>query len=116
MGVLNLALRVRSDLSGCLSNGACAFNLWSTAMLVCALPVLQRAAFELQQEEICCVHLRQVHRLACPQRRLCAGACVGMSCKALPRRLCGRRAAAAAWTRTTWTACSGARTMRRAHS
>lgn len=33
MGVLNLALRVRSDLSGCLSNGACAFNLWSTAML-----------------------------------------------------------------------------------
>ncbi|KAK9840929.1 hypothetical protein WJX81_000905 [Elliptochloris bilobata] len=33
VGVLNLALRVRSDLSGCLSNGACAFNLWSTAML-----------------------------------------------------------------------------------
>jgi hypothetical protein len=33
VGVLNLALRVRSDLSGCLSNGACSFNLWSSAML-----------------------------------------------------------------------------------
>ena len=33
--MLNLALRVRSDLAGCLSSGACAFSLWSTAMLAC---------------------------------------------------------------------------------
>ena len=41
MGVLNLALRVRSDLSGCLSNGACAFNLWSMAMLARTLSLFQ---------------------------------------------------------------------------
>lgn len=34
-GVVNLALRVRCDLSGCLSTGACAFSLWITAMLAC---------------------------------------------------------------------------------